>query len=207
MNKGIVATLGLLTPPPKPLAPGDPNAPQVEQREAQLTSVEGLAAELASAKKVMIVPGYGLAVSQGQYPLADIVKKLKDQGKHVTLAIHPVAGRMPGQLNVLLAEAGIPYDIVLEMEEVNEDFKTTDMTLVVGANDTINSAALEDPNSIIAGMPVLHVWESKQVIVMKRSMGAGYAGAGNPVFFKNNTEMLLGDAKKTLEALKVQFGK
>ena len=121
--------------------------------------------------------------------------------------IHPVAGRMPGQLNVLLAEAGVPYDVVLEMEEINDDFPSTDLTLVVGANDTVNSAAEEDPNSIIAGMPVLQVWNSKQVFVMKRSMGAGYAGADNPVFFKDNTDMLLGDAKNTLEAIKMELSK
>jgi len=184
------------------LAPGDPNAPQVEQREAQLTSVEGLAAELASAKKVMIVPGYGLAVSQGQYPLADIVKKLRDQGKHVTLAIHPVAGRMPGQLNVLLAEAGIPYDIVLEMEEVNEDWDDVDVCLVIGANDTANSAAEDDPTSAIAGMPVLRVWKAKQSVFFKRSMAVGYAGLDNPVFYNDNNKMLLGDAKDVLDQLR-----
>merc|ERR1712066_963930 len=127
---------------------------------------------------------------------------LQEEGKEVLFGVHPVAGRMPGQLNVLLAEAGVPYDLVLEMEEINDDFPKTDLTLVVGANDTVNSAAEEDPNSVIAGMPVLQVWKSKQVIVMKRSMGAGYAGAENPVFFKDNTDMLLGDAKKTLDEMK-----
>ena len=136
-------------------------------------------------------------MANGQYAVAEITKMLKEQGVNVRFGIHPVAGRMPGQLNVLLAEAGVPYDVVLEMEEINDDFPKTDLTLVVGANDTVNSAAEEDPNSIIAGMPVLRVWESKQVVVMKRSMGAGYAGADNPVFFKDNTDMLLGDAKKT----------
>merc|ERR1711959_878442 len=150
---------------------------------------------------MIIVPGYGLAVANGQYAIADITKKLQAQGVNVRFGIHPVAGRMPGQLNVLLAEAGVPYDYVLEMEEINDDFPSTDLTLVVGANDTVNSAALEDPTSIIAGMPVLHVWESKQVIVMKRSLAAGYAGVDNPVFLKDNTDMLLGDAKSTLEKL------
>merc|ERR1712167_438230 len=146
--------------------------------------------------------GYGLAVAKGQYAVADMVNCLnKKGGKNVRFGIHPVAGRMPGQLNVLLAEAGVPYDVVLEMEEINDDFDTTDLTLVVGANDTVNSAAIEDPNSIIAGMPVLHVWNSKQVIVMKRSLAAGYAGVDNPVFLKENTDMLLGDAKNTLEKL------
>merc|ERR1719287_187440 len=130
-----------------------------------------------------------------------MVASLRNAGKEVRFGIHPVAGRMPGQLNVLLAEAGVPYDVVLEMDEINDDMKDTDLVLVVGANDTVNSAAIEDPNSIIAGMPVLHVWESKQVIVMKRSMAAGYAGVDNPIFFKDNTDMLLGDAKATLDEL------
>merc|ERR1712054_377029 len=156
---------------------------------------------IADAKNIIIVPGYGLAVAKGQYPVAEMVNLLKKKGKNVRFGIHPVAGRMPGQLNVLLAEAGVPYDVVLEMEEINDDFPDTDVTLVVGANDTVNSAAIEDPNSIIAGMPVLHVWNSKQVIVMKRSLAAGYAGVDNPVFLKDNTDMLLGDAKATLDKL------
>jgi NAD(P) transhydrogenase len=179
----------------------------VFEGEASFTDVETVAQDLMEAGSVIVVPGYGLAVANGQYAMADIAKQCVDNGCNFRFGIHPVAGRMPGQLNVLLAEAGVPYDIVLEMEEINDDFKSTDMCLVVGANDTVNSAALEDPNSIIAGMPVLHVWESKSVIVMKRSMGAGYAGADNPVFFKDNTEMLLGDAKATLEALKGQMAK
>merc|ERR1719345_7548 len=150
----------------------------VFEGEAKFTDVAATVEELNEAKEVIIVPGYGLAVAGGQYAVADITKTLKE------------AGRMPGQLNVLLAEAGVPYDVVLEMEEINDDFPKTDITLVVGANDTINSAAEEDPNSIIAGMPVLQVWNSKQVVVMKRSMGAGYAGADTPVFFKDNTVML-----------------
>jgi NAD(P) transhydrogenase len=174
----------------------------VFEGEAKFTDVAATVEELNEAKEVIIVPGYGLAVAGGQYAVADITKTLKEAGCNVRFGIHPVAGRMPGQLNVLLAEAGVPYDVVLEMEEINDDFPKTDITLVVGANDTINSAAEEDPNSIIAGMPVLQVWNSKQVVVMKRSMGAGYAGADNPVFFKDNTLMLLGDAKVTLEAIK-----
>merc|ERR1711904_7672 len=151
---------------------------------------------------IIIVPGYGLAVAKGQYAVADMVNSLnKKAGKDVRFGIHPVAGRMPGQLNVLLAEAGVPYDIVEEMEEINDDFPSTDIALVVGANDTVNSAAEDDPNSIIAGMPVLRVWESEQVIVMKRSLAAGYAGVDNPVFLKDNTDMLLGDAKATLDKL------
>merc|ERR1719225_2481550 len=160
---------------------------------------------MVDAKNIIIVPGYGLAVAKGQYPVAELVKILVQKGKKVRFGIHPVAGRMPGQLNVLLAEAGVPYDVVLEMDELNDDFPKTDLTMVIGANDTVNSAAEEDPNSIIAGMPVLRVWQSDQVVVMKRSMGAGYAGADNPVFFKDNTVMLLGDAKDTLEKMKTEL--
>jgi len=156
---------------------------------------------LVDAESVIIVPGYGLAVAKGQYPLKEMVDTLRAKGKNVRFGIHPVAGRMPGQLNVLLAEAGVPYDIVLEMEEINDDFPETDVVLVIGANDTVNSAAEEDPNSEIAGMPVLRVWKSKQVIVMKRSLAAGYAGVENPVFLMQNTDMLLGDAKSTCEKL------
>ena len=151
---------------------------------------------LDGASSVIVVPGYGLAVAQAQHVVRELGDLLIDRGVEVRYAIHPVAGRMPGQLNVLLAEAGAPYDYVLEMEEINDDFDSTDVALVVGANDTVNSAAPEDdPTSIVAGMPVLRVWNANQVIVMKRSMGAGYAGAENPIFFKENTDMLLGDAK------------
>lgn len=156
---------------------------------------------LVNAKNVIIVPGYGLAVAKAQYAVAAMTQILKEKGVNVRFGIHPVAGRMPGQLNVLLAEAGVPYDIVLEMEEINEDFSDTDVVLVIGANDTVNSAALEDPNSIIAGMPVLHVWNAKQTVVMKRSMASGYADVPNPVFFKPNTAMLFGDAKGTCDTL------
>lgn len=159
---------------------------------------------VVNARKVLIVPGYGLAVANAQYTCADLVKGLKAKGIEVKFGIHPVAGRMPGQLNVLLAEAGVPYDIVFEMDEINEEIQEADVTLVIGANDTVNSAAVEDPNSVIAGMPVIEVWKSKNVIFMKRSMGAGYAGADNPVFYKPNTSMLLGDAKKMTDALKAK---
>lgn len=156
---------------------------------------------ISNAKNIIIVPGYGLCVAKAQYPIAEMVTLLKKKGKNIRFGIHPVAGRMPGQLNVLLAEAGVPYDIVLEMDEINDDFPETDLVLVIGANDTVNSAAEDDPNSIIAGMPVLRVWKSEQVIVMKRSLGVGYAAVDNPIFFKENTSMLLGDAKKTCDAL------
>uniref|UniRef100_A0A673ZWD2 proton-translocating NAD(P)(+) transhydrogenase n=1 Tax=Salmo trutta TaxID=8032 RepID=A0A673ZWD2_SALTR len=160
---------------------------------------------IKEANSIIITPGWGLCAAKAQYPIADMVKMLVEQGKSVRFGIHPVAGRMPGQLNVLLAEAGVPYDVVLEMDEINEDFKETDLTLVVGANDTVNSAAQEDPNSIIAGMPVLEVWKSKQVIVMKRTMGVGYAAVDNPIFYKPNTSMLLGDAKKTCDTLQAKI--
>ncbi|BES95303.1 NADP transhydrogenase [Nesidiocoris tenuis] len=164
-------------------------------------NVDGVAEMIANAKNIIITPGYGLCVAKAQYPLAEMVSLLKSKGKTVRFGIHPVAGRMPGQLNVLLAEAGVPYDDVLEMEEINDDFSSTDLTLVIGANDTVNSAAEDDPNSIIAGMPVLRVWNSDQVVVMKRSLGVGYAAVDNPIFYKPNTNMLLGDAKKTCDAL------
>jgi len=164
--------------------------------------VDAVVDNIIAAKKIIIVPGYGLAVSKAQYAISEMVKILIANGIQVKFGIHPVAGRMPGQLNVLLAEAGVSYDIVHEMDKINHEFPQTDLTLVIGANDTVNSAALEDPNSVIAGMPVLHVWESKRVIVMKRTMGQGYSNVDNPVFFKENTAMLLGDAKKTCDALR-----
>merc|ERR1719375_1916820 len=177
----------------------------VPEGEATFTDIDATVQLLKDSGSVIIVPGYGLAVANGQYAIAEITDKLRKDGAEVRFGIHPVAGRMPGQLNVLLAEAGVPYDYVLEMEEINDDFPETDIALVVGANDTVNSAAEDDPTSIIAGMPVLRVWTAKQVIVMKRTMGAGYAGAENPVFFKENTDMLLGDAKKTLDAINAKI--
>jgi H+-translocating NAD(P) transhydrogenase len=169
--------------------------------EATTTSVDETVKLLVESQSIIIVPGFGVAVSKAQYALKDMVDSLRKAGKTVRFAIHPVAGRMPGQLNVLLAEAGVPYDIVEELEEINNDFEETDVALVIGANDTVNSAAEDDPNSQIAGMPVLRVWKAKQVIVMKRSLAAGYAGVDNPVFIKDNTDMLLGDAKDTVEKL------
>jgi len=166
------------------------------------TTVDQVGELMCTSKNVIIVPGYGLAAAQGQYPLSEMVRICREHNVNIRFAIHPVAGRMPGQLNVLLAEVGIPYDIVHEMEEINEDFDETDLVLVVGANDIVNSSALEDPNSPIAGMPVLEVWKAKQVVVMKRSLATGYADIDNPLFFKANTMMLLGNAKETCEALR-----
>jgi NAD(P) transhydrogenase subunit beta len=154
---------------------------------------------LREASSVIITPGYGMAVAQAQYPVADLTRKLRERGVEVRFGIHPVAGRLPGHMNVLLAEAKVPYDIVLEMDEINDDFADTTVVLVIGANDTVNPAAAEDPGSPIAGMPVLHVWEAKNVIVFKRSMAAGYAGVQNPLFFRENSQMLFGDAKERVE--------
>ena len=156
---------------------------------------------LNEAKSVIIVPGYGMAVAQAQASISEMTKRLRSKGKIVRFAIHPVAGRLPGHMNVLLAEAKVPYDIVLEMDEINEDFSDTDVVLVIGSNDIVNPAAQDDPNSPIAGMPVLEVWKSSQVIVSKRGQGAGYSGVENPLFFKDNTRMLYGDAKSSVDAL------
>ena len=160
---------------------------------------EGVAEMLAHASSVVITPGYGMAVAQAQYPVADLTRRLRERGVDVRFGIHPVAGRLPGHMNVLLAEAKVPYDIVLEMDEINDDLASTDVVLVIGANDTVNPAAAEDPSSPIAGMPVLRVWEAKDVVVFKRSMAAGYAGVQNPLFFRENTQMLFGDAKDRVE--------
>ena len=169
----------------------------VEQGEHREVFAEEVAEMLKEAQSVIIAPGYGMAVAQAQYPVHEITEKLRAKGINVRFGIHPVAGRLPGHMNVLLAEAKVPYDVVLEMDEINEDFPETDVVLVIGANDTVNPAALDDPNSPIAGMPVLEVWNAKQVVVFKRSMNTGYAGVQNPLFFKENTQMLFGDAKSS----------
>lgn len=172
-----------------------------EMGEYRETTAEEVAEQLKGSSSVIITPGYGMAVAQAQYPVAEITAKLRAMGVKVRFGIHPVAGRLPGHMNVLLAEAKVPYDIVLEMDEINDDFADTDTVLVIGANDTVNPAAMEDPRSPIAGMPVLEVWKAQNVIVFKRSMNTGYAGVQNPLFFKDNTQMLFGDAKASVEAI------
>ncbi|NOH61365.1 Re/Si-specific NAD(P)(+) transhydrogenase subunit beta [Vibrio sp. RE88] len=173
----------------------------VDHGEHRESSADEVADMLKNSKSVIITPGYGMAVAQAQYPVHEITEKLRAKGVEVRFGIHPVAGRLPGHMNVLLAEAKVPYDIVLEMDEINEDFEETDTVLVIGANDTVNPAAQEDPNSPIAGMPVLEVWNAKNVVVFKRSMNTGYAGVQNPLFFKDNTQMLFGDAKESVDAI------
>jgi len=171
-----------------------------EQGEIHEIKPDGVAQLLWDANSVIITPGYGMAVAQAQSAVADLTSRLRAHGVEVRFAIHPVAGRLPGHMNVLLAEAKVPYDIVLEMDEINDDFKNTDVVLVIGANDTVNPAAME-PGTPISGMPVCHVWEAKDCIVFKRSMSAGYAGVQNPLFFKDNTSMCFGDAKATMQAI------
>ncbi len=179
-------------------APASADTDYGEHREITAADTAEL---LTNATSVIITPGYGMAVAQAQYPVADLVRKLRDRGVEVRFGIHPVAGRLPGHMNVLLAEAKVPYDIVLEMDEVNDDFADTSVVLVIGANDTVNPAAADDPTSPIAGMPVLHVWEAHDVVVFKRSMAAGYAGVQNPLFFRDNSQMLFGDAKDKVEEI------
>ena len=181
---------------------GGASGPQMEvEGEMVPTDVDSLAADLDMASSVIIVPGYGMAVAQAQSAVSELTRRLRDKGKTVRFAIHPVAGRLPGHMNVLLAEAKVPYDIVLEMDEINEDFADTDIVIILGANDIVNPAAKEDPNSPIAGMPVLEVWNAGQVIISKRGQGRGYSGIENPLFYKDNSRMLYGDAKASLDQL------
>ncbi|MDI6836839.1 MAG: NAD(P)(+) transhydrogenase (Re/Si-specific) subunit beta [Rhizobiaceae bacterium] len=181
---------------------GGTAGPQMEVTGEQIAiDAEGVANALNDADSVIIVPGYGMAVAQAQQSVSELTRKLRAAGKEVRFAIHPVAGRLPGHMNVLLAEAKVPYDIVLEMDEINEDFPNTDVAIVIGSNDIVNPAAQEDPNSPIAGMPVLEVWKAKQVFVSKRGQGTGYSGIENPLFYKENTRMFYGDAKKSLDSL------
>ena len=181
---------------------GATTGPAMEIAGEQIAiDADGVAAALNDADSVIIIPGYGMAVAQAQQSVSELTRKLRAKGKTVRFAIHPVAGRLPGHMNVLLAEAKVPYDIVLEMDEINEDFPNTDVAIVIGSNDIVNPAAQEDPNSPIAGMPVLEVWKAKQVFVSKRGQGTGYSGIENPLFFKENTRMFYGDAKKSIDSL------
>ena len=174
---------------------------QEVEGEMVATDISSVADDIADAQNIVIVPGYGMAVAQAQSAVSEITRRLRDKGKNVRFAIHPVAGRLPGHMNVLLAEAKVPYDIVLEMDEINEDFPDTDMVIILGANDIVNPAAQDDPNSPITGMPVLEVWKAGQVIISKRGQGRGYSGIENPLFFKDNSRMLYGDAKASLDEL------
>lgn len=200
MNRSFISVIaggfGIAAPASK----GD--ADQGEHREI---TAEATAEMLANASSVVITPGYGMAVAQAQYPVAELAHQLREKGVNVRFGIHPVAGRLPGHMNVLLAEAKVPYDIVLEMDEINDDLGDTSVVLVIGANDTVNPAAAEDPGSPIAGMPVLRVWEAENVVVFKRSMAAGYAGVQNPLFFRDNSQMLFGDAKQRVEDILKAF--
>ena len=198
MNRNFISVIagGFGSGAGAPAKKGDAAEPQGEVVPVAAAETAEL---LRDAKSVIIVPGYGMAVAQAQHTVNDIVKTLRDKGVQVRFAIHPVAGRMPGHMNVLLAEAKVPYDIVMEMDEINEDFPEADVAMVIGANDIVNPAAQDDPTSPIAGMPVLEVWKAKHSIVMKRSMASGYAGVDNPLFYKENNRMLFGDAKKMLD--------
>jgi len=181
---------------------GGSSGPQMEIKGNQVAiDADGVATMLNDAESIVIIPGYGMAVAQAQQSVAELARKLRAQGKNVRFAIHPVAGRLPGHMNVLLAEARVPYDIVMEMDEINDDFPDTDVAIVIGSNDIVNPAAQDDPNSPIAGMPVLECWKAKHVFVSKRGEGTGYSGIENPLFFKENTRMFYGDAKESLDKL------
>jgi NAD(P) transhydrogenase subunit beta len=194
MNRSFISVIAGGFGIEKPAAEGEEETGEIQEMDAA-----SVAEMLAAADSVIITPGYGMAVAQAQYPVAELASQLAAKGVKVRFGIHPVAGRLPGHMNVLLAEAKVPYDIVLELDEINEDFASTSVVLVIGANDTCNPAAAEDPGSPIAGMPVLHVWEASNVVVFKRSMSSGYAGVQNPLFFRENAHMLFGDAKERVE--------
>ena len=181
---------------------GGKSGPQMQVKGEQVAiEADGVASVLNDADSVIIIPGYGMAVAQAQQSVSELARKLRAQGKDVRFAIHPVAGRLPGHMNVLLAEARVPYDIVMEMDEINDDFPDTDVAIVIGSNDIVNPAAQDDPNSPIAGMPVLECWKAKHVFVCKRGQGTGYSGIENPLFFKENTRMFYGNAKASLDKL------
>ena len=194
MNRSFISVIAGGFGIEKPAAEGEEETGEIQEMDAA-----AVAEMLSAADSVIITPGYGMAVAQAQYPVAELASQLAAKGVKVRFGIHPVAGRLPGHMNVLLAEAKVPYDIVLELDEINEDFASTSVVLVIGANDTCNPAAAEDPSSPIAGMPVLHVWEASNVVVFKRSMSSGYAGVQNPLFFRENAHMLFGDAKERVE--------
>ncbi len=204
MNRSILNVVfgGFGTGDAKPAAPGAAPAGEVHEMKA-----DEVAHKLLEARNVVIVPGYGMAVSRAQATVKELTSTLREKGVNVRFAIHPVAGRLPGHMNVLLAEAGVPYDIVMEMEHINADFPSTDVVLVIGANDIVNAGALDDPSSSIYGMPVLEVWKSKLTVVFKRGMAAGYAGVENPLFYLDGTRMLFGDAKKSVDALVAEVRK
>ena len=184
---------------------GTTTGPQMEvEGEMVATDVSTVSSDLKEANDIIIVPGYGMAVAQAQSAISELTRRLRAMGKQVRFAIHPVAGRLPGHMNVLLAEAKVPYDVVLEMDEINDDFSDADMVIILGANDIVNPAAQEDPNSPIAGMPVLEVWKARQVIISKRGQGRGYSGIENPLFYKDNSRMLYGDAKTSLDQILAQ---
>jgi NAD(P) transhydrogenase subunit beta len=201
MNRSIVSVIFGGFGADEGAAPAGGGAAAARAGDVVSITAAETAALLRDSKSLIVVPGYGMAVAQAQHSLHEVAKILRERGTRVRFAVHPVAGRLPGHMNVLLAEAGVPYDIVLEMEEINEDFAATDAVLVIGANDIVNPGALDDPASPIYGMPVLEVWHAKTAVVMKRSMASGYAGVDNPLFYKERTRMLFGDAKKNVDAI------